>query len=1585
MSKERPKRHISKKRLEYNHGILWWEERYIQKALYRSLRDERGAKKGGAPPLPTRAPHAANTAMGRGKGPQLKAGSLSRLARSGLPTVLPCKRKRDKGREGSPAPTAGAGAASEEGNLRKKLRAQRKFAQSQPGSPGGTPVKAPEPPPSAPASHMVDVCPKRPKTEDFLTFLCLRGTHALPRSMELFGRASDEWDDEETAAEEASSSSSSTSSASSVVAAAAEVDGEGGATTMAMEESALPASPTSSCPSTPRRNRPGARPPASNGHVWSTPTRPCRPPQQAQQQQAQQQQRLRRAVAVRAGTVRPFPEGLGGTAIVPVVVVVGRPAPPSLAQRRPVTTTTAPSPKDSKLPNGSPCANSAGKVRAAAAAAAAAAARAVAAARMQPRSSRCAIAIRNGHVYCAKGRRHSLRSAGNGGGSAGDDGGGDGAALRSGSSPRPPPRQGHADAPVTRRQNGGSGGGRSSCRPTLRANGLLAHGASRAEKSGGADIATPKLGATGSDAAGKSGGRIISRTQPAPPAPSPSPCLAGKQSGDAGYTAKINGCLRKGAAVRALGRSGDDGERRPARGAQAAGTAVARRHWRPTAGEAKLTRSVSEQLHRKAMAAERTAEAERARNDSGDRGGASTGPALRSSSVRRAANGDPDEKAAASAAVTTATVTVTLVKTPVERPRARSERDGAEAATHGANGKAAEIARPRLGTTTTACPARSEKPKSNNGNNSNKRAKPTTAEPPGATAGGAGCAETAAEDEPGAGETGGARPTTPAPPQPSAPACSRTRASADSPGRSARSAVPPAAPPSDLSEIPTLRPSSREFQDPVAYVESMRGHAEAFGACRVVPPADWRPECKLHEDMRFVTRVQHVHKLGQRWGPNAQRLACIRKHLLAQGIALHEPPVIGGCELDLARFSQLMGGMGGVHRVVGTRPWSRLADQLRVPRGAQDRLAKLQEAYCKYLLAYDCLAPADRQQLLRDVLAEKRRLEQEQQEEEGAAAAAAANQQQPAPGPWRRGRSAGKPIAEPRNGHINGAALRRGATAAAAVGARSRGHQAGHGGDDGDTGLNTSSSASVNGTAGTTGNSTTGNSTTGSSTSSSTSTTSSSTSSSSSTRRRSVDTGRGEETAPGREAAFLHGLQDCVLKGKSVTLTAFYRMARNTVAMCFSTEEPAACEVEQRFWQLVEERDAHVAVHCGKVDTKTSGSGFPVSKSDSFSRHGWNLTVLPSNPASVLRHLGTVSGVTVPWLNIGMIYSTSSWAQDPHLLPSIDFLHTGADKIWYSIPAGQQEALERAVLSLSPANGKPALELLQQNIVSPEALRRAGVRVHRAVQRSGEFLVVFPGACTANVSCGYSVSEAVPFATAGWLPTAWRAAQTLRERRSPNVFAVEKLLYLAAVAELERENAAALGHVAPLLQTLRDVELRRRRRLFEAGLRLSARHGAAPEGPHAPGSPMVVRKRVRRSPGEPESPERRCQTCRQLCYLSMVVQESDGTVFCLECVLAHVKEKKTCRGLKMMYRYDEEQINSLVYRVTTAVASGDGTAASPSRPKRSSRRTRHGGAATPPPPAPLTRTRDSPELATPAPSPPPPPPLATSKRLQGLS
>ena len=58
---------------------------------------------------------------------------------------------------------------------RPRLQAQRKFAQSQPNSPSTTPIKIVEPLLPPPATQISDLSKRKPKTEDFLTFLCLRG------------------------------------------------------------------------------------------------------------------------------------------------------------------------------------------------------------------------------------------------------------------------------------------------------------------------------------------------------------------------------------------------------------------------------------------------------------------------------------------------------------------------------------------------------------------------------------------------------------------------------------------------------------------------------------------------------------------------------------------------------------------------------------------------------------------------------------------------------------------------------------------------------------------------------------------------------------------------------------------------------------------------------------------------------------------------------------------------------------------------------------------------------------------------------------------------------------------------------------------------------------------------------------------------------------------------------------------------------------------------------------------------------------------------------------------------------------------
>lgn len=79
--------------------------------------------------------------------------------------------------------------------------------------------------------------------------------------------------------------------------------------------------------------------------------------------------------------------------------------------------------------------------------------------------------------------------------------------------------------------------------------------------------------------------------------------------------------------------------------------------------------------------------------------------------------------------------------------------------------------------------------------------------------------------------------------------------------------------------------------------------------------------------------------------------------------------------MDLSRFFQLINDMGGMQQVMDLKKWTKLADLLRIPKSAQDRLAKLQEAYLQYILSYDSLSAEERLRLLAEVLQEKKNME----------------------------------------------------------------------------------------------------------------------------------------------------------------------------------------------------------------------------------------------------------------------------------------------------------------------------------------------------------------------------------------------------------------------------------------------------------------------------------------------------------------------------------------------------------------------------------------------------------------------------------
>jgi protein Jumonji len=85
-------------------------------------------------------------------------------------------------------------------------------------------------------------------------------------------------------------------------------------------------------------------------------------------------------------------------------------------------------------------------------------------------------------------------------------------------------------------------------------------------------------------------------------------------------------------------------------------------------------------------------------------------------------------------------------------------------------------------------------------------------------------------------------------------------------------------------------------------------------------------------------------------------MMAMKKYLKTQSIVFSNPPLIGGMELDLPRLYHTVQDLGGLKEVIELDKWCRVADLMKIPKSAQDRVSKLDDIYCKYLLPYDTLS-----------------------------------------------------------------------------------------------------------------------------------------------------------------------------------------------------------------------------------------------------------------------------------------------------------------------------------------------------------------------------------------------------------------------------------------------------------------------------------------------------------------------------------------------------------------------------------------------------------------------------------------------------
>ncbi|KAJ0125257.1 hypothetical protein J7T55_006602 [Diaporthe amygdali] len=148
----------------------------------------------------------------------------------------------------------------------------------------------------------------------------------------------------------------------------------------------------------------------------------------------------------------------------------------------------------------------------------------------------------------------------------------------------------------------------------------------------------------------------------------------------------------------------------------------------------------------------------------------------------------------------------------------------------------------------------------------------------------------------------------------------------------------------------------------------------------------------------------------------------------------------------------------------------------------------------------------------------------------------------------------------------------------------------------------------------------------------------------------------------------------------------------------------------------------------------------------------WNLNKLPN----LLDVLGTkVPGVNTAYLYLGMWKATFAWHLEDVDLYSINYLHFGAPKQWYSISQADARRFEAAMKSIWPTDAKACDQFLRHKafLISPShLLQHYNIKVNKCLSYPGEFVVTYPYGYHSGYNLGYNCAEAVNFALDSWLP-----------------------------------------------------------------------------------------------------------------------------------------------------------------------------------------------------------------------------------------
>lgn len=591
-----------------------------------------------------------------------------------------------------------------------------------------------------------------------------------------------------------------------------------------------------------------------------------------------------------------------------------------------------------------------------------------------------------------------------------------------------------------------------------------------------------------------------------------------------------------------------------------------------------------------------------------------------------------------------------------------------------------------------------------------------------------------------------------------------------------------------MKEAPVLRPTIEQFSDPMKFIESIKDEVAQYGICRIVPPPEWDRDC-IHKNINFdkyifSTKCQKIDQLCNRRGPSVQftdELKQFWSNVKKQPIT--QMPMVDSRPLDLYLLFFLVEKRGGYIEVCKNKLWKEIGDELRISKHYKNAPSAIQKNYLKYIepyIKYLYYNPSERHKY---PFTSKQTTKVEDS---------------PYNTRFRKSLIVSPDVqSNKKRKRVDDIKNNNGGTTPKRVSPSTTSSWK-------DVHLRYFINQNEN----------------------------------NDYKCSYCSSSNKDKLLKCKSCQYRYAHADCISQetekstswicdrcvnsngsdiniewtygyeeGKRYILNEYKKMADRFFESWFQGYDhtPSYKEIEKEYWDIIEKSDKQVHVHYGSdLDVRDHGSGFPYDLKkktpetnvwknalshkkkmnpqwrdkniELMKNSGWNLNNLPF--VSVLKHLNqSIAGVTRPMIYIGMLFSTFCWHTEDNWLYSINYVHSGASKLWYGIPGSSAVDFEKAMRAEFPNlfESEPNLLYLLVTMISPEKLKEYNVPVYTTIQNEGEFIITFPRSYHAGFNTGFNIAESVNFAAYDWIPWGYLSSQSYRCERS-SVFPIEELL-----------------------------------------------------------------------------------------------------------------------------------------------------------------------------------------------------------------